>query len=277
MNIEEEHFTFIVLSDPQMLNDKFKKIVNRVSAEQATYCFILGDLVNDGNSFELWNRFKELAAPLFSNFQVHAVPGNHDYQSDGTAENFISVTNSPDTYYSLEHGRCCFVCLDTVLEATISGKEQGAFKLRSPQYVWLEETLRKAKYTNKEIFVFAHHPIFMPTNIYFSTSPDIRADISALPSTRGNLLPLLERYEITMYFAGHVHAYEHSVYKGIDFITTGATSFEPWKIKGTVNLHRVKAAECYHYCKVSVSPSLILFSAVDEDGVVFDSWCRNQV
>jgi len=165
--------------------------------------------------------------------------------------------------------------LDTVLEATLYGKEQGAFKAGSPQYIWLEETLKKAKDTNKEIFVFAHHPIFMPTNIYFSTSPDIRVDISVFPSTNGNLLPLLERYEITMYFAGHVHAYEHSVYKGIDVITTGATSFELWRMRGTVNVHRVKAAECYHYCKVRVSPPLILFSAVDEDGVVFDSWSRH--
>lgn len=272
MKDEEKCLTFLVIGDPQVLNSKSRKIVDRVANEQAMFCFILGDLVEDGDRLELWNRFEELSAPLFSNFQVHAVPGNHDYQSNGTAENFVLSTDSPNTFHSFERGKCCFVFLDTILEAAIPNKEQGAFKVGSVQYIWLEETLEKAKGENREIFVFAHHPIFMPEEIYPSTSPDIRADVSAFPPNLGNLLLLLTRYEITMYFAGHIHAYEHCAYKDVHFITTGATSLEPLEIMGMANPYRVRAAERYHYCRVSVAPSLIHFSAVDEDGLVFDSF-----
>jgi len=269
---DEEYLTFIVMGDPQVLNDKSKKIVGRVANEKAMFCFILGDLVEDGGDPELWDRFKELSAPLFSNFQVHAVPGNHDYQNDWTAENFILSTNSPSAYYSFKHGKCCFVFLDTVLEAAILNREQGAFGIGNTQYVWLEETLEQAKSKNMEVFVFAHHPIFMPEKIYPSTSPDIRADISAFPPNLGNLLPLLTKYRITMYFAGHIHSYEHYIYKEIHFITTGATSLEPLKTMNMKSVHRVGAAARYHYCRVRVAPSHILFSAVDEAGLVFDSF-----
>jgi len=272
---DHQELSFVVLGDPQRHNDQLKRLVDQIVTEEAAFLVILGDLVDDADDTSSWRRFAELAAPLFSRFHVYAVPGNHDYQKDGSSSHFLSITKLARTYHSATIENCCFLWLDTVLDAPTHSKEQGSLRTDSAQYTWLKETLKSARRDHRNIFVFAHHPILMPTNTYFTTSPDIRLDALTEPPTLGNLFPLLEEYGVSAYFAGHIHAYEHSEFHGITFVTSGATSYELWPIETSDNSFRVVSRERYHYLKVTISASRMSVAAIDEKGTVLDSFAKS--
>lgn len=269
----QETFSFVVFGDPQMHNDIARGIIERAAREEAAFCLILGDLVNDANDPSQWTRFREITEPLRTRFPVYTVPGNHDYQVGGQTEHYRAYGHSGETSYRFAHGGCRFVMLDTFLDGDLSETrkaDEGTFLQGSDQYRWLEETLQAARRDGEAIFVGLHHPIFMATSLYFSTSPTIRADETVEPHTLGNLLPLLAQYDAQMVFGGHIHVYEHCVYRAIDFVTTGAAGFELFRPEETINGYRVRAEARYHYCRVAVSASQVVLEAVDIEGMVFD-------
>ena len=64
-------------------------------------------------------------------------------------------------------------------------------------------------------------------------------------------MPVLRRYNVPAVFSGHVHLYERHLYKGIQFVTTGLSSYHPWTISDkTASRYRVAAKDYYHYCRV---------------------------
>ena len=178
-----------------------------------------------------------------------------------------------DLSYSFSHGGCRVLMLDALRGGVLWGTlqaDEGAFPVGSAQYAWLEQGLMSAFQAGETTFVGLHHPIFIDPSMYSSTAPTIRVDETVQPPSFGNLLPLLVKYDVQMAFGGHIHVYEHCVYKDIDFVTTGATGFELYRPEGTVNGYRVRAEARHHYCRVRVSAEDIVLKAVDVEGEVFD-------
>ena len=286
MNAGTEDFSFVVFGDPQNVNETCKGIVAKVIKEQPDFCVIVGDMVNDAGDEAQWSRISELVKPLREQCPLYVIPGNHDYQLDGNADKFLSFAKSPGgkTYFSIESKDICFLFLDSVSDAMRLCEpdvaeerrlERGGCDPNGEQYSWLVGHLERAKNGNKKTVLFHHHPIFLPTNVYFCTSSTIKVDQTKSPPTLGVLLPLLIRHPPEIVFSGHLHTYERCSYSGIDFVTTGASSYDLWKMEGTVNSFRVIAEEKYHYCRVDVSPSGISVRVIDEDGIEIDSWQRS--
>jgi len=69
-------FTFIGFGDPQNHTEVCRQIIDRVIEEEADFCLILGDLVNDGNDAALWERVRLLCRPLEERFPIYPVPGS---------------------------------------------------------------------------------------------------------------------------------------------------------------------------------------------------------
>lgn len=273
MSEEQENFTFVVFGDPQMHNDITRQIVDMVAQEKAEFCLILGDLVNDANDLTQWEQYRKVFRPLYAEFPLYTVPGNHDYQLEGRIEHYKAYAHSGDTYYSFNHKGCRFFMLDTFLEGPLSETrkaDEGAFQVGHTQYSWLERGLMSASQEDETVFVALHHPVFMAMSLYFSTSPMIRVDDTIWPPTFGNLVPLLMKYNVQMAFGGHIHVYEHCIHSEIDFITTGATGFELFRPEGTVNGYRVRAEARHHYCRIQVWRERIILEAIDIEGEVFD-------
>ena len=268
-------FSFAVFGDMQMHNEITSRVVELVRDARPDLCIVLGDLVNDGSNMEFWQKCRNTLRPLEEVCEVAAIPGNHDYAKSGGAELFRRFFRKPgeETFVSFRHARCRFLLLDTVLDADLSNPYgEGGFPTDRPQMAWLKKELRQAKALSEPSFVFAHHPIFMPIQIYECTSPAIRVDDSDGNLSLGNILPVLLHGETQMFFAGHLHIYERSMYEGTHFITTGATGFELPGLGDGGNRFSELRLERNHFCRVDVRKDGINCVVIDEYGELMDKW-----
>ncbi len=154
----------------------------------------------------------DVYGPHLRSLPSYPVPGNHDYadQNQKFDSPYFSVFSFPERgqaggipsgtklYYSYDYGNVHFVMLDSF------GLEDGKWILydpTSPQVRWLERdlTANKQPWT---VVVFHHPP-------YTKTARDSDAE-EALRLIRGNLTPILERYNVDLVMNGHSHTYERS-------------------------------------------------------------------
>ena len=268
-----DSFSFVVLGDIQNHNDVTTRMVDLAASLRPDLCVITGDLVNDGTDVALWEKCIEILEPLAAVCEVAAVPGNHDYEGVGLASNFRRFFRQPGelTYVSLRCGGCKFLLLDTILDSE-DAWETGCLPPSSPQLQWLRRELYDARVRDESCFVFAHHPIFMPTRVYYTTSPTIRADESADGLSPGNLLPILTQGGAHAFFAGHLHFYERSRHDGMSFVTTGATGYEFPNLGEGGNAHSVVRLETNHLCHVEVLKDAVRCQAIDEWSEIIDEW-----
>ena len=266
-------FSFIVFGDMQNQNNVTRDIIALAASMHPDLCIVLGDLVNDGTDLALWEKCISLLEPLVTVSEVVALPGNHDYERPGVARKFCEFfrTSGEPTYRSLTRGGCRFLLLDTIL---YSGEpwEQGALPLDSSQLRWLTRELRDARVRDEPSFVFAHHPIFMPVQVYHTTSPTIRADASGDGISPGNLLPVLLQGCAHTFFAGHLHLYERSRHRGMNFVTSGATGYEFPGLGDGGNRLSILRRETNHLCRIELRGDVVRCQAVDERSAVIDEW-----
>ena len=276
-----DSFSVVIFGDMQRHNEIARRIIRLAVDMRPDLCIILGDLVGAGRDLDQWETCSNLLRPLQRSCEVVALPGNHDYESAGVARNFCARFRRPDapTYMSLRRGGCRFILLDT-MRYDQDTLECGCFPPDSPQAVWLKDELQQAKQETEPAFVCGHHPVFMSTEIYFSTSPTIRVDERGNELAPGNLLPLLLRGGAQMYFAGHLHLYEKSKYQDMRFITSGATSYPFPNLQEGGNRFGELRLEKNHLCRLHLGGGIVKFQAVDEWAEVVDAWeeplCRSR-
>ena len=268
-----DSFSFVVFGDIQNHNDVTRRILELAASLRPDLCVVLGDLVNDGTDLALWEECVALLEPLAAVCEVVAVPGNHDYEGAGIARHFQRLfrTTGSRTYLSLRRGGCRFLLLDTVL-CSEEPWEQGALPANSPQLAWLSSELHHARVHDEPSFVFAHHPIFMPARIYGSTSPTIRVDEGGHGVSSGNLLPVLLQGSAHTFFAGHLHFYERSRYRAMNFVTSGATGYEFPNLGDGGNGCSVLRAETNHLCRIELCGDVVRCQAIDERSEAIDEW-----
>ena len=268
-------FSFAVFGDIQNHNDVTARVVELVRAAGPDLCVVLGDLVNDGSNLQLWEECRSLLKPLAEVCELAAIPGNHDYDGRGRAEHFRRFFRKPgsETFMSLRRGGCRFILLDTQMDCDCSHRDDdGAFLADSSQASWLKKELDQAKTLSEPSLVFAHHPIFMPVQMYDSTSPTIRVDERSGDLSLGNLLPILLHGNAQMFFAGHLHLYERSLYRDMHFVTTGATGYPFPNLGDGGNRFSELRLEKNHFCRVDVRADELDCHVIDERGEVMDKW-----
>ena len=266
-------FSVVIFGDMQEQNDIARRIIARAADMQPDLCIILGDLVGTGSDPAQWEECINMQEPLQQRCEVAVIPGNHDYESAGVADNFRVRFRQPQapTYMSLRRGGCRFILLDTMLYDR-DKVECGNFPSDSPQAAWLESELQQAKELSEPVFVCGHHPIFMSSELYFCTSTTIRVDESGDKLALGTLLPILLRGGAQMYFAGHIHLYEKSKYQDMHCIISGATSYDPPNLQEGGNSFGELRLETSHLCRLDLGDGTVKFQAVDEWGAVIDEW-----
>ena len=266
-------FSFVVFGDIQNHNSVAKHMIELAASQRPDLCVVVGDLVNDGTDLALWEECTSLLEPLGTVCEVVAIPGNHDYEAPGVAATFCRFLRAPGepTYLSLGRGGCRFLLLDTVLH---SGEpwEGGSMPSDSTQLGWLRSELQAAREHAEPCFVFGHHPVFMPAQIYRCTSPTIRVDEAGDTIAVGNLLPVLLEGRAHTFFAGHLHLYERSRYRGMNFVTSGASGFEFPNLGEGGNTFSISRHDRHHLCRAELSGDTVRFRAIDESSEVIDEW-----
>ena len=245
-------FNFIEVSDLQM-KDECPATAREMAKHEADLLLFPGDLLNNvdvgtewfggdekSDTLAFWQVFQN--AELTQHMPIYPAPGNHewDYQDNVKdtptygieGDDLATYTQMfrplyPDQehqpggkhWYSFDYGDVHFVSLSAsrwwVGDTTV---EPGRYIWDpigegSPQYEWLEEDL--ASTDQPFIVVTQHFPVFgTGSNVVppFGDPTDYAKDY-----IHEDLLPLYEKYGVSMVLHGHDHTLEHYYVRGVHY------------------------------------------------------------
>ena len=84
----EDRRCFAVYSDTQSDHAAHQRIVEAVRGKGPAAVFIIGDLVDDGDSRKDWQAFNRIEAPLKGKSEIFPALGNHEHSSSLYFKNF---------------------------------------------------------------------------------------------------------------------------------------------------------------------------------------------
>jgi len=219
------NFSFAVVGDNKNSISTFRRIINSINSDlDIKFVVNTGDMVFDGSPVKYNFYLKQIKK---FKIPVLIVPGNHDVEDHGV-ENYIEIFGP--LYYSFHLGEAYFIILNNSNEERID----------SYQMWWLREELEKSK-TYRYRFLFMHVPIYDPRLKYDQQPGHSMKDLE----NAKKLLSLIENYNVTMIFAGHIHGYFKGYWEKVPYIITGGAGAE---LFGVDPNHYF-----YHYIKVNVS------------------------
>jgi len=165
-----------------------------------------------GRAFEYREGIFKVYQEQLRDTPLFPAPGNHDYYSgaNGTSNNgpFFStfvcpklgqgggVASNKENYYSFDHGRVHFICLDSYGVTRAVG---GAM------YNWLVNDLAYADTHSDWVIAYWHHPPYTK-----GTHDSDQPAGDEMTDMRANFLPLLEQHGVDLVLSGHSHVYERS-------------------------------------------------------------------
>jgi len=209
-------------------------IVKQMGMNRNAYYFTIhnGDIVENGSVTNSWKNLFNVTQPINANYPFMSVTGNHDVVNDTLSPNFqkpfpifYELVNLPNNQlnYSYDYGNTHFIAIN-------SGWAQGAEKVGkvlfaegSEEYKWLDADLAGAR-NNKNItwiILYSHYPIYS-------------YGFSFIQTWQRNVKPLVDKYRVDLYLAGHRHVYErHKAVRGSEiFEQTDQHVYD--KPKGTI-------------------------------------------
>jgi len=132
------------------------------------------------------------------------------------------------------------------------------------QLSWIETDLASSKKSWK--FLIYHEPGWSAGGSYAHPNNAV---------VQRYLQPLMERYHVSMAFAGHNHYYARALVKGVHHITTGGGGAPLYSLgKNAPNV--ITSSKANHFCKVEIDDNLLRFRAVKPDGTVIDTFTINK-
>jgi 3',5'-cyclic AMP phosphodiesterase CpdA len=245
-------FRFAVYGDTRSQPAEHARVVQRIIAGRPRLVIHTGDIVGDGNKYELWKtEFFDPVAPLISRIPMALVLGNHENNSHWYYD-FVSNTadSGSEAWYAFRFGDARFICVDSCQD----------YAAGSPQYTWLQETLA-APTDAIWTFVFFHHPPY--------ASGGHQGD----EKVQRHLVPLLEQHDVDIVFGGHCHNYERSENNGVVYLITGGGGAPLAKVNNYPNPPPIYAESLYHACLIDVDGGRLTCRGVRADnGKEFDEF-----
>ncbi len=186
-------------------------MMKHMVASGVAFGLTTGDLAEDGASYTDTRRFylDRVARHLGTSVPWFAAWGNHDSSSPRAPLRLAS--DMPSRYrqglspghgsYSFTYSNCFFVCLDEFYRQEITNG-------------WLETQLASPESRNARFrFLGVHVP------------PYCERWIDGDATLRRTLVPLLERYDVSICFSGHTHEYERGHLNHVHYVVTGGGSW----------------------------------------------------
>lgn len=222
----------------------------------------------------LWRySFEDIYTAFSLQWDWYPVLGNHDYKSNPDAQ--VRYTNisrrwkMPARYYSKKF----FINGDTTQAVLIAFIDTNPFipefyknaeygpnvktQDSTKQKKWLAKVLSDADKNIKWKIVVGHHPMF--TGGGRTEAYDTRA-------VRNSLKPLLDKYKVDMYLAGHEHSLQHIVPAGKThhFISGAASEKTAAKLLPESKM----AASEYGYMLFSATGNSMLLQTINDAGKI---------
>lgn len=243
-------FTFVVYGDTRSNGDAHRRISEAIRKERPLFLLHTGDLVSNGAKSRVWDDWFDEARDLIAESPIYPALGNHEHDAEEYFETFELPGN--ERWYSFDVGDAHLVALDSN-KAYLMSQRQREFLTRD-----LEDHA-----TSPWVFAYFHHPA------YCTTGKGLRDVESFL--IRATLLPPIERLRVSAVFNGHNHNYQHSLVKGIHYVTT-AGGGAPLYDLGDAQPWTVTRAKEHHYTRVAVERERVTVTAIGLDGRTIDEF-----
>jgi Icc-related predicted phosphoesterase len=234
----------------------FSRIAEMILDQDPHLVVLTGDYVYrvlTNHSFNLvaWDAFTDIIDQLGHYMPLYGAVGNHDTGADSGIfdlqyyfDAFVQF-DEPSPYFSFDYAGVHFTILDT-------SEEGSDNRIIGQQYDWMVDDLTDTNSAMK--FVFGHAPLYPISHV--------RSALDYVPAERDRLQQLFEDTNVTLYAAGHDHAYNRIVVNGVTHIITGGAGAylydSPW------------GGDFHHLTSVFASSKYVYISAVDLDGEVQD-------
>ncbi len=226
-------WSFIATADTWKDNPIFRRILSDAVADGADLVTVGGDITPQGlpEQFDDFLRVVNgYAVP------VYPAPGNHDILvSPATFAQYFPL------HQGFDHKNAHFTLVDSSRET-----------LDTDDLAWIESDLQGTSQPLK--FVVMHVPPFMP----FPVPAD-----KEMQDGGAAFVALMEKYHVTMVFAGHLQAYQRMEHNSIPYIITGGGGSPP-------AVPRILGGR-YHYVRVEIRGNTAQDSVVWLDDVATPS------
>ncbi len=263
----ETPFAFVVLGDSRSNPKTYRRITDLAWHQRPNFVIHVGDIVAVGTNKRQWIfQCFQPSEGLLAHVPMMPALGNHEQDAHWYYDYF--ALPKPEYYYDYTWGNAQFFVVDSDRKLTAD----------SEQVRWLEKRMAASKATWK--FVYFHHPAF-------SSDADDYGDTGTGDSTWGDLkvrnaiVPLCEKYNVDIVFAGHIHVYERSwplrggrvdPDGGVIYVTTGGAAAglerfapaRPWFVNHVMCGH--------HYVYVKIAGRTLEYQAFDDHDRLFDTF-----
>jgi len=221
-------FNLLLVGDMGLDNSKDTMSCMTSALSSVDFVHHVGDLsyADDwylrGDTYEgSWQKWQTLMDPITSSTGYMVLPGNHEASCDeltpslcaSSTQNFTAYRNRfrmpwaetggvDNMWFSYEFGSVHFTNIDTETDFPGAPEGVGTRMGSGPfgdQLAWLEADLQKAVANRQNtpwIIVSGHRPIYSSE------------DSSVCDACRTAFEALLNKYQVDIFFAGHVHWYE---------------------------------------------------------------------
>ncbi len=248
--IDSAPFRFVVYGDTRTFPERHREIAEAIAKEHPDFVVHTGDLVANGDRWELWNKeFFLPAEPFLRECAFWPCRGNHE----GSAELYRDLFAAPNDgiYYSFDWGNVHVAVLDNY--------QRG--DNRQAMLDWFKKDLSadKAEWT----LVVDHEPTF---NVGGHASSWGRQDF----------LPVMYEHGVDFALGGHSHLYERFLpiappgRKPIIFVVTGGGGAPSYPAVPSPILAGGIGDAVIHYCVFEVDGDRMTMTAKRPDGSVID-------
>lgn len=224
--------------------------------------------VRDLNDFKWVRSFERIYTAPSLRTPWYVVLGNHDWQGNVDAQieysDYSDMWTMPDRYFAREiqiadSVDALFVFIDTtpISDADRSRLYPQSYMWRKErQLAWIDSTLGASNAPWK--IVVGHHPVYVASSKY-EDDPDLIRE----------LVPIMERHNVQVYFAGHDHNLQHLriADSDINYFVSGAGSLT--RGVDADDPHALFAVRVPGFMAVSLTPEEMYLKAIDERGHVY--------
>jgi len=239
----------VVFGDSQHDEAAQRKVVEAIAAYRPSIVFRVGDNVDNGNDPRQWKLFSDINAPLLKTAEYFPALGNHENDSPLYFANFPLLRHQ--RWYAVEREGIHFIVLDS----------NSSLAPGSKQYKWLESDLKRAQRRVKFKIALFHHPLF-------GVGQGHGEDEKRLKPI---LLPLFQKYGVSVVFSGHEHSYQRFSYQGMYFIVTGGGGSR-LRDQARASPYLQEFKKAYHFCLLAPGNDFLSIRVIDVDANIIDDF-----
>jgi predicted MPP superfamily phosphohydrolase len=238
-----------------------------------------GDLTGGADSPRWQAQFEQMYATDLFDCPAYAVLGNHDYQYwlDNKVEAQLEYARRSNTrwtmparWYRFEfpatNPQITFLALDSNMPFADGSPRHGRDFALTPaqqaeQLAWLETQLQHPR-TTPFLAVLAHHPVY--SNGPHGDHPVLVHDWD----------PLLRKYKVDLYLAGHDHDLQHLEFEGhpTSFFLSGGGGADLYPLKIEPAQRGPYGQGIYGFSHLSVTGHELTLRHLDSDGGVLHAF-----